>query len=196
MSTRLTGHFFQEQLIANNEKIQNIGKNLINKVEDLVQETKKQNNILAAIEALNKHMPVFHIYRQLQMQMKQKKYYPALKLLEDLENNYLPLVKHYRFSQSIHQSIPLFKEHIKADTINELNTFLDSLRVQTEKVGKIANIQVSGHSESIGPSFVPPKQVWSNTARWPISSRLTANTTCSRLSSTRKILTRRLTSTL
>ena len=111
----------------------------------MVQETKRQNNILSAIEALNKYMPVFHIYRQLQLQMEQKKYYPALKLLEDLENNYLPLVKQHRFSQSIHQSIPLFKEHIKTDTIAELNTFLDSLRVQTEKVGKIANLQVRGH---------------------------------------------------
>lgn len=129
-------------MIENNNKIQKIGENLIVKVENLVQETKKQNNILLSIEALNKYLPVFNIYRQLKTQMQQKNYYPALKLLEDLENNYLPIVKHFRFSKSIQQSIPLFKEEIKTETIADLKNFLESVRVQSEKVGKIANQQV------------------------------------------------------
>jgi hypothetical protein len=120
-----------------------VGSSLINKVDDLVQETKKQNNIMLSIEALNKYLPVFNIYRQLKYQMKEKRnYYQALKLLEDLEINYLPMVKHYRFSQSIHQSIPLFKEEIKSETIADLKNFLESVRVLSEKVGKIANQQV------------------------------------------------------
>ena len=132
----------KNDLIENNNKIQKIGENLIVKVENLVQETKKQNNILLSIEALNKYLPVFNIYRQLKTQMQQKNYYPALKLLEDLENNYLPIVKHFRFSKSIQQSIPLFKEEIKTETIADLKNFLESVRIQSEKVGKIANQQV------------------------------------------------------
>ncbi len=98
---------------------------------------------MLSIEALNKYLPVFNIYRQLKYQMKEKRnYYQALKLLEDLEINYLPMVKHYRFSQSIHQSIPLFKEEIKSETIADLKNFLESVRVLSEKVGKIANQQV------------------------------------------------------
>ena len=129
-------------MIENNNKIQKIGETLIVKVENLVHETKKQNNILLSIEALNKYLPVFNIYRQLKTQMQQKNYYPALKLLEDLENNYLPIVKHFRFSKSIQQSIPLFKEEIKTETIADLKNFLESVRIQSEKVGKIANQQV------------------------------------------------------
>ena len=37
----------------------------------------------------------------------------VIRLLEDLENNYLPIVKQYRFSKSIHQAIPVFKEEKK-----------------------------------------------------------------------------------
>jgi hypothetical protein len=132
----------KKQLVDNNDRIQKIGKNLIGKVEDLVQETKKQNNILMSIEALNKYLPVFNIYRQLKQKMQAKDYYPALKLLEDLENNYLPMVKQYRFSESMHQSIPLFKEEIKTETITELKDFLENLRIKSEKCGKIANQQV------------------------------------------------------
>ena len=138
-TVKLKGHFVQ-----NNEKIQKVGSSLISKVDELVNETKKQNNILLSIEALNKYLPVFNIYRQLKYQMREKKnYYQALKLLEDLEINYLPMVKHYRFSQSIHQSIPIFKEEIKSETIADLKNFLESVRVLSEQVGKIANQQMA-----------------------------------------------------
>ena len=142
-SIELKKHCLQNQLIDNNDKIQKIGKSLIIKVDELIQETKKQNNILLSIEALNKLMPVFNIYRQLKIKMQEKNYYPALKLLEDLENNYLPIVKHYRFSKSIHQSIPLFKEEIKAETITDLKNFLETVRIESEKVGKIANQHIA-----------------------------------------------------
>ena len=74
--------------------------------------------------------------------MSEKKYCPALKLLEDVENNYLPSVKHYRFSKSIHKSIPLFKEEIKSETIDDLKKFFESVRVESERCGKLANQQV------------------------------------------------------
>ena len=130
-------------MIENNQKIQDLGSNLIVKVDELVKETNKQNNILLSIEALNKYLPVFNIYRQFKQKIQAKDYYPALKLLEDLENNYLPIVKQYRFSESMRRSLPLFKEEIKTETITELKDFLESLRVQSEKCGKIATQQVS-----------------------------------------------------
>ncbi|CAF0744514.1 unnamed protein product [Brachionus calyciflorus] len=144
LSVRENTSELKNELVDNNDKIQNLGKNMISKVDQLVIETRKQNNILLSIETLNKYMPVFNIYRQLKTQMKEKKnYYQALKLLEDLEVNYLPMVKNYRFAKSIHQSIPIFKEEIKAETITDLKNFLESLRVESEKCGKIANQQMA-----------------------------------------------------
>ncbi len=87
----------KSNLVENNVRIQKIGRNLIGKVNELTRETRKQSNVLLTVEALNKYMPVFLIYRQLKEQMSRCNYYPALKLLEELENNYLPIVKHYRF---------------------------------------------------------------------------------------------------
>lgn len=136
-------------MVQNNDKIQKIGSNLIGKVDELVAETKKQSNILLAIETLNKLLPVFNKYRHLKVQMKEKNYYEALQLLEELEVNYLPIVRHYRFSKSIQESIPVFKEEIKTDTITDLKNFLESLRTQSEQVGKIANQQVFEDNQHI-----------------------------------------------
>jgi hypothetical protein len=131
-------------LVDNNEKIQLIGNGLIVRVEELVKETKKQNNILVAIETLNKLLPVFNIYKRLKIEMKEKKdYYRALKLLEEMEVNYLPVVRQFRFSKSIQETIPLFKEEIRLETITNLKNFLESLRLQSEKVGKVANQQMA-----------------------------------------------------
>ena len=76
--------------------------------------------------------------------MKEKKdYYRALKLLEEMEVNYLPVVRQFRFSKSIQETIPLFKEEIRLETITNLKNFLESLRLQSEKVGKVANQQMA-----------------------------------------------------
>lgn len=130
-------------LIENNDKIQKTGKQLVVKIEDLVKESKKQNNIMQSIDALNKCLPVFDVYRKLNENMQQKKYYPALKLLEELEMQHLPLIKQYRFSIAIQNSIPKFKKQIENESLNDLKMFLEVLRVESELVGKIASSQVT-----------------------------------------------------
>ena len=130
-------------LIDNNAKIQSIGKGLIKKIEELTKEGKKQNNILQTIDALNKCLPVFEVYRKLNDNMQQKKYYPALKLLEELEIQHLPIIKQYRFSIAIQNLKKSFKEQIKKESLNDLKNFLETLRIESELVGKIASSQVN-----------------------------------------------------
>ncbi len=132
----------KQNLIENNEKIQKIGRTLVSKVDELTKETRKQNNTLLTIDALSKCLPVFDIYRKLQDYMQQKKHYSALKALEDLENNHLPLIKQYRFSMAIQNTIPNFKKQIEMESLSDLKTFLETLRVESELVGKIASSQV------------------------------------------------------
>ena len=74
--------------------------------------------------------------------MLQKKYYPALKLLEELEVQHLPAIKQYRFSIAIQNLKKNFKEQIKKESLNDLKIFLEALRVESELVGKIASSQV------------------------------------------------------
>lgn len=77
------------------------------KGEDLVRARKVESNIVAAVDSLTMCLPVLAAYAKLQKQLKDKRYYPALKTLEQLENQDLPKVKNYRFSSQITQKIPL-----------------------------------------------------------------------------------------
>lgn len=70
--------------------------------------------------------------------MSEKKYYPALKTLEQLESEYLPPVSVYRFAQSIQSKIPKMREEIKDASMKDLKDFLETVRKYSIKMGEIA----------------------------------------------------------
>lgn len=79
---------------------------VIKKGKELVNARKIETNMAAAIDSLTLCLPVLAAYAKLQKQLKDKRYYPALKTLEQLENEDLPKVTNYRFSTQITQQIP------------------------------------------------------------------------------------------
>lgn len=83
-------------------------------------------------------LPVLAAYAKLQRQLKDKRYYPALKTLEQLENNDLPKVKNYRFSSQITEQIPLLRENIKDASMSDLRDFLENIRKYSPKIGQVA----------------------------------------------------------
>jgi len=82
------------------------------------------------------------MYAKLQDQMKTKRYYPALKTLEQLEHTYLPRVSHYRFTQQMCAAIPTIRAQIKEASMSDLKDFLESIRRQCSRVGEAAMVQV------------------------------------------------------
>ena len=57
---------------------------------------KTETNIAATIESLSLCLPVLQMFTKLSKQMRDKKYHPALKTLEQLEQTHLPRIANYR----------------------------------------------------------------------------------------------------
>ncbi len=74
--------------------------------EDLANAQRVEGNIIATIEQLEICLPLFKMYQKLREQLVQRRYYPALKSLEQLEHTYLPLVSRYRFTNHFRECIP------------------------------------------------------------------------------------------
>ncbi|KAJ7392374.1 Exocyst complex component 6 [Desmophyllum pertusum] len=70
--------------------------------------------------------------------MKNRRYYPALKTLEQLEHTYLPRIKRFRFAEIMQDSIPVLRKHIKEASMADLRDFLEKIRKVSEKLGSIA----------------------------------------------------------
>ncbi|XP_015110617.1 exocyst complex component 6B [Diachasma alloeum] len=111
---------------------------VIEKGEELVKARKVESNIAAAIDSLTMCLPVLAAYAKLQRQLKDKRYYPALKTLEQLEHCDLPKVTNYRFSSQITEQIPLLRENIKDASMSDLRDFLENIRKYSPKIGEVA----------------------------------------------------------
>jgi len=111
---------------------------VISGAEKLVKARTTETNIAATIEALSLCLPVLQMFSKLSKQMRDKKYHPALKTLEQLEQSHLPRIANYRFSKQMREQIPLLRESIKDASMTDLKDFLENIRKYSPKMGEIA----------------------------------------------------------
>ncbi|KAK3094794.1 hypothetical protein FSP39_006322 [Pinctada imbricata] len=142
------------------DEIQDVDNNLqqscdplMAKGEELVKCRLVQGNIASAVENLNLCLPVLEMYGKLQEQMKTKRYYPALKTLEQLEHTYLPRVSTHWFSQTMTEAIPKLRDRIKEASMVDLKDFLENIRKHSAKIGEVA-MKHAAEQNNMDPSIV------------------------------------------
>lgn len=128
----------KKQVVQLNSNVQTIVAEVTNAGEELVKARQVENNIQMAINSLSLCLPALSSYSKLQKQMADKRYYPALKTLEQLEQLYLPQVSHYKFFRQMIEKIPKLRENIKESSMSDLNCFLETIRKFSSKVGEAA----------------------------------------------------------
>ncbi|KAG9510590.1 Cyclin-dependent kinase 2, partial [Fragariocoptes setiger] len=107
------------------------------KSEELIRSRRVLVHSKASINLLQKCLPVLKQYLKLNAQLKDKRYYTALKTLEALENDHLPTVSTYRFAEGICKELPSFREDIKKASMSDLTDFLENLLMVGAKIGKL-----------------------------------------------------------
>lgn len=128
----------KNQVIQLNSNVQTIVAEVTDAGEELVKARQVESNIQMAIDSLSLCLPALSSYSKLQKQMADKRYYPALKTLEQLEQLYLPQVSHYKFFRQMIEKIPMLRENIKESSMSDLNCFLETIRKFSSKVGEAA----------------------------------------------------------
>ncbi|CAD6199736.1 unnamed protein product [Caenorhabditis auriculariae] len=111
------------------------------KVEEILRYRRTIKNAFTAIGKMSECIPVLVKYGRLLDLLENRKYYQALRVLESLENSYLPLIERYRFSQGISSSFPLMRQKIKLEAYSEFKDFLESVKKVAGRVGVLANHQ-------------------------------------------------------
>lgn len=112
--------------------------NVQRKADELIRYRKILCSAESAIDHLTACLPVLEMYAKLVVQMEERKYYPALKTLETLEQNLLPRVSKYRFAQTMCVKIPRMRDQIKDASMSDLKDFLENVRQLSTKIGEIA----------------------------------------------------------
>ena len=135
-------------------------KKVIAGSEYLVKARTTETNITATIDSLSLCLPVLQMFTKLSKQMKDKKYHPALKTLEQLEQSHLPKIANYRFSKQMREQIPVLREAIKQASMTDLKDFLENIRKFSPKMGEIAmrhasetlEVDLSGNKLNTNPT--------------------------------------------
>jgi exocyst complex component 6 len=125
-----------DEVISLNEALNEANQGLIKKGFDLLEARKVESNIACTIDTLSICMPVLDCYSKLLKQVNEKRYYPALKTLEVLENEHLPKVSNYRFATTMKENIPKLKKEIKS--LEDFCEFLQKVRDYSPFIGERA----------------------------------------------------------
>ncbi|KAK3587474.1 hypothetical protein CHS0354_003611 [Potamilus streckersoni] len=144
------------EISATDESLQFSCGPLLKKGEELIRNRKIQKNIASAIEKLSLCLPVLEMYGKLQEQMKNKRYYPALKTLEQLEHTYLPRVSTHWFSQTMAEAIPQLRNSIKEASMIDLKDFLENIRKHSARIGEVA-MKHAAEQNNMDPSIAKKK---------------------------------------
>ncbi|XP_065528001.1 exocyst complex component 6 isoform X12 [Lathamus discolor] len=138
LKVRADAEKLKVQVTDTNRRLQDAGKEVIAQTEEIIRCRVQQRNITTVVEKLQLCLPVLEMYSKLKEQMNVKRYYSALKTMEQLENLYLPRVSQYRFCQIMIENLPKLREEIKEISMSDLKDFLESIRKHSDRIGETA----------------------------------------------------------
>ncbi|XP_046908796.2 exocyst complex component Sec15 isoform X2 [Dermatophagoides farinae] len=121
-----------------NHELLKSSENIQRKADELIKYRRVLCNTKTAIEYLQECLPMLETFSKLDQQMNEKKYYSALKTLEQFERLYMSKFKKYRFAQTMCLRVPKIRETIKKESMKDLKDFLENIRQLTFKIGEIA----------------------------------------------------------
>uniref|UniRef100_A0A8C9TXL5 Exocyst complex component n=1 Tax=Scleropages formosus TaxID=113540 RepID=A0A8C9TXL5_SCLFO len=130
------------QVTDTNRRLQEAGKEVTAQMEEVIRCRVQQRNMVTTVEKLQLCIPVLEMYSKLKEQLDSKRYYAALKTMEQLQNIYIPRVSQYRFCQIMAENLPKLREEIKEISMSDLKDFLESIRKHSDKIGQTAMKQV------------------------------------------------------
>ncbi|XP_074856495.1 exocyst complex component 6 isoform X7 [Carettochelys insculpta] len=138
LKVRADAEKLKVQVTDTNRRLQDAGKEVIAQTEEIIRCRIQQRNITTVVEKLQLCLPVLEMYSKLKEQMNVKRYYSALKTMEQLENVYFPRVSQYRFCQIMIENLPKLREEVKEISMSDLKDFLESIRKHSDKIGETA----------------------------------------------------------
>ena len=133
-----------EEILSLNESIQQSTEKLANQKQAVVNTRAVQQNIADASEALKESLKILHAVNQAHDLIRKKRYYAALKSLDDLQNEYLvPTIQNkystqHKLADMIQKSIPASQKAISEAVLNDLNTWLFRIRETSQFLGEVA----------------------------------------------------------
>ena len=132
------------EILELNQSIQASTEKLAEQKRNLVDTRAVRQNISDAADALRESLKILHAVNNAHELVRKKKYYGALKSLEDLQNEHLvPIIQNkyatqHQLADLIQRSIPASQKTISEAVMTDLNTWLYRVRETSQFLGEVA----------------------------------------------------------
>lgn len=132
------------EILELNQSIQASTEKLADQKRALVDTRAISQNIADASDALKDSLKILHTLNHAHELIRKKKYYGALKSLEDLQNEHLvPIIQskyatQHQLADVIQKSIPSSQKIISEAVMTDLNTWLFRIRETSQFLGEVA----------------------------------------------------------
>ncbi|KAM0334071.1 hypothetical protein ACHAQA_001091 [Verticillium albo-atrum] len=132
------------EILELNQSIQASTEKLADQKRGLVNTRAVRQNIADASDALQDSLKILYAVNNAHELVRKKKYYAALKSLEDLQNEHLvPIIQNkyatqHKLADVIQKSIPQSQKSISEAVMTDLNTWLFRIRETSQFLGEVA----------------------------------------------------------
>lgn len=121
-----------------NEDVQAGGSSLGNKKKQLLETQRTAANVGDAIDSIQTCLRVLDLANRVDGLIQDKKYFAALRSLQELESVHLRGVLHHEFAKHMMEGIPQMRNQVKAAVTKEMKEWLFEVREKSRTVGQLA----------------------------------------------------------
>ncbi|KAL9237901.1 hypothetical protein vseg_012396 [Gypsophila vaccaria] len=126
------------ELQTNNFKLQDVGVALLSKMDELLESYSIKKNITEAIKMSRMCHQLLELCSKCNAHVSEGKFYPALKTVELIENDYLKNIPVKKLRKVMEVKIPAIKLHIEKKVCSEVNEWLVNIRSSAKEIGQTA----------------------------------------------------------
>ncbi|KAL2919846.1 Rab GTPase-binding exocyst subunit S15 [Polyrhizophydium stewartii] len=111
----------RDKIKAMNEDMQTSGRRIVEKKAELIDNRRTLLHIETALETMQSCLFVLDLANRVGVQVQNRKYYSALRMLDELQSSHLSLVSQFSFTGQIAEWIPKMQESIRESVVAEMN---------------------------------------------------------------------------
>ncbi|KAI8347890.1 exocyst complex subunit Sec15-like-domain-containing protein [Mortierella sp. GBAus27b] len=121
-----------------NTDLQRAGAELTAKKRELIESKKILENIATATETLRTCVHFLDLANRVNVQVENKKYYSALRIVDEIQAIHLRSVIQFEFARHMQDCIPILQYAIKDAVTTEMKDWLFNIRSSQKAMGKLA----------------------------------------------------------
>ncbi|KAJ3333415.1 hypothetical protein HDU76_008439 [Blyttiomyces sp. JEL0837] len=128
----------RSKIVELNTELQEAGTKFVEKKKEMIEHRRTLLNIEIAMEALQTCLFVLDVANKIIARIDGRKYYSALRMLDELQNVHLRHVSQYSFSKQLQEFVPIQKDNIKAAVLKEVREWFQKTAENTKRMGRTA----------------------------------------------------------